>query len=95
MWGPAGFGGVLSASPGWDSSPSRTPTPPVSTVRTRSSGRSSELHMCFKVKQGLDQVEARLLELGAGRPDHQPHGTKARVLTDPVGHPFCIVKETG
>jgi len=54
-----------------------------------------QLHMCFKVKQGLDQVEARLLGLGAGRPDHQPHGTKARVLTDPVGHPFCIVKETG
>ncbi|MEU5045376.1 VOC family protein [Streptomyces griseorubiginosus] len=52
-----------------------------------------QLHMCFKVKQELDQVEARLLELGAGRPDHQPHGDKARVLTDPVGHPFCIVKE--
>ncbi|MEU1854219.1 VOC family protein [Streptomyces sp. NPDC019990] len=52
-----------------------------------------QLHMCFKVEQGLDQVEARLLELGAGRPDHQPHGAKARVLTDPVGHPFCIVEE--
>ncbi|MFC8678588.1 VOC family protein [Streptomyces griseorubiginosus] len=54
-----------------------------------------QLHMCFKVKQPLDQVEARLLELGAGRPEHQPHGDKARVLTDPVGHPFCIVKERG
>ena len=54
-----------------------------------------QLHMCFKVKQALDQVEARLLGLGAGRPEHQPHGDKARVLTDPVGHPFCIVKERG
>ncbi|MER6495887.1 MULTISPECIES: VOC family protein [Streptomyces] len=54
-----------------------------------------QLHMCFKVKQPLDKVEARLLELGAGRPEHQPHGDKARVLTDPVGHPFCIVKERG
>ncbi|MFC7884824.1 hypothetical protein ACFUVV_23555 [Streptomyces sp. NPDC057376] len=24
--------------------------------------------------------------------DHQPHGDKARVLTDPVGHPFCILR---
>ncbi|AYC36406.1 VOC family protein [Streptomyces griseorubiginosus] len=54
-----------------------------------------QLHMCFKVKQPLDEVEAWLLELGAGRPEHQPHGDKARVLTDPVGHPFCIVKERG
>jgi hypothetical protein len=49
--------------------------------------------MCFKVEQDLDQVEAQLLELGAGKPDHQPHGARARVLTDPVGHPFCIVEK--
>ncbi|MFD5192296.1 VOC family protein [Streptomyces sp. NPDC058357] len=50
-----------------------------------------QLHICFKVAESLDEAEARLLELGAGKPDHQPHGDKARVLTDPAGHPFCIV----
>jgi catechol 2,3-dioxygenase-like lactoylglutathione lyase family enzyme len=50
-----------------------------------------QLHICFKVDEDLATAEARLLELGAGTPDHQPHGGKARVLTDPVGHPFCIV----
>ncbi|GHB67583.1 hypothetical protein GCM10010347_42100 [Streptomyces cirratus] len=34
----------------------------------------------------------RLLELGAGKSDHQPHEDRWRVLTDPAGHPFCIVK---
>ncbi|MFF0224826.1 VOC family protein [Streptomyces sp. NPDC004629] len=50
-----------------------------------------QLHICFKVAESLDEAEARLLELGAGKPDHQPHGDKARVLTDPAGHPFCIL----
>ncbi|GAA2410263.1 VOC family protein [Streptomyces pulveraceus] len=50
-----------------------------------------QLHICFKVAESLAEAEARLLELGAGKPDHQPHGDKARVLTDPAGHPFCIV----
>ncbi|MDH6493922.1 VOC family protein [Streptomyces sp. SAI-149] len=50
-----------------------------------------QLHICFKVDEDLATAEARLLELGAGTPDHQPHGDKARVLIDPVGHPFCIV----
>ncbi|MQY36771.1 hypothetical protein SRB17_47730 [Streptomyces sp. RB17] len=49
-----------------------------------------QLHICFKVEDDLDVAEARLLELGAGKPDHQPHGDHARVLTDPAGHPFCI-----
>ncbi|MET8825773.1 VOC family protein [Streptomyces sp. NPDC004610] len=51
-----------------------------------------QLHLCFDVHEDLDAAEARLLELGAGRPDHQPHGDRARVLTDPAGHPFCIVR---
>lgn len=50
-----------------------------------------QLHLCFKVADSLDEAEARLLELGAGKPDHQPHGDRARVLTDPAGHPFCIL----
>ncbi|MFD3587096.1 VOC family protein [Streptomyces sp. NPDC058683] len=49
-----------------------------------------QLHLCFDVVD-LDEAEARLLELGAGKPEHQPHdAARARVLTDPVGHPFCI-----
>ncbi|MFG3054603.1 VOC family protein [Kitasatospora sp. NPDC048239] len=49
-----------------------------------------QLHLCFDVAD-LDEAEALLLELGAGRPDHQPHdAARARVLTDPAGHPFCI-----
>ncbi|MFC8097206.1 VOC family protein [Streptomyces sp. NPDC057363] len=51
-----------------------------------------QLHLCFDVAD-LDEAEARLLELGAGKPDHQPHeAARARVLTDPAGHPFCICR---
>ncbi|MGR6969700.1 VOC family protein [Streptomyces cynarae] len=51
-----------------------------------------QLHLCFEVDD-LDEAEARLLELGAGKPDHQPHeAARARVLTDPAGHPFCITR---
>ncbi|MFE0471912.1 VOC family protein [Streptomyces sp. NPDC058947] len=53
-----------------------------------------QLHCCFRVED-LDQAEARLLELGAGRPDRQPNAEKWRVLTDPAGHPFCIVGVRG
>ncbi|MFF2330098.1 MULTISPECIES: VOC family protein [unclassified Streptomyces] len=52
-----------------------------------------QLHICFKVEEDLEEAEARLLELGAGKPDHQPHdAARARVFTDPAGHPFCIVR---
>ncbi|MBF6049554.1 VOC family protein [Streptomyces sp. NRRL B-1677] len=51
-----------------------------------------QMHLCFDVVD-LDEAEARLLELGAGKPDHQPHdAAAARVLTDPAGHPFCICR---
>ncbi|QEU93475.1 VOC family protein [Streptomyces kanamyceticus] len=50
-----------------------------------------QLHLCFKVEDNLDAVETHLLNLGATRPDHQPHDNdSARVLADPAGHPFCI-----
>ncbi|MFI9806615.1 VOC family protein [Streptomyces sp. NPDC052301] len=49
-----------------------------------------QLHLCFAVGEDLDEAEARLLELGAGKPDLQAGGDKWRVLTDPAGHPFCI-----
>ncbi|MGW2173314.1 VOC family protein [Streptomyces sp. NPDC005047] len=50
-----------------------------------------QLHLDFAVDD-LDEAEARLLGLGAGRPEHQPNEQRWRVLTDPAGHPFCIVK---
>ncbi|MFE2036081.1 VOC family protein [Streptomyces scopuliridis] len=54
-----------------------------------------QLHICFniEIEDDLDEAETQLLELGAGKPDHQPHNeAKARVLTDPAGHPFCLVR---
>jgi catechol 2,3-dioxygenase-like lactoylglutathione lyase family enzyme len=51
-----------------------------------------QLHLCFRVGADLAAAEARLLALGAGKPDHQPHGTRATVLTDPAGHPFCVMR---
>ncbi|MDQ0947200.1 catechol 2,3-dioxygenase-like lactoylglutathione lyase family enzyme [Streptomyces phaeochromogenes] len=50
-----------------------------------------QFHLDFAVDD-LDEAEARLLELGAGRPDHQPDEARWRVLTDPAGHPFCVVR---
>ncbi|MEU6080316.1 VOC family protein [Streptomyces sp. NPDC047108] len=49
-----------------------------------------QLHLCFAVGD-LDEAEAALLELGAAKPDHQPQQDRWRVLTDPAGHPFCLV----
>lgn len=63
----------------------RAPTWPSQTV-------PQQLHLCFTVEEELDEAEARLLELGAGKPDDQPREERWRVLTDPAGHPFCIVK---
>ena len=50
-----------------------------------------QLHLDFTVDD-LDEAEARLLELGAGKPDHQPNKDRWRVLTDPAGHPFCVIR---
>ncbi|MET9451616.1 VOC family protein [Streptomyces cinerochromogenes] len=38
----------------------------------------------------LDAAEARLLTLGATKPESQPQPDRWRVLLDPAGHPFCI-----
>ncbi|MFG2977506.1 VOC family protein [Streptomyces sp. NPDC048331] len=46
-------------------------------------------HLDFTVDD-LDEAEAVLVRLGAGRPEHQPGGDRWRVLTDPAGHPFCL-----
>lgn len=50
-----------------------------------------QLHLDFAVED-LDEAEARLLELGAGKPDYQPGRDRWRVFTDPAGHPFCLVR---
>ncbi|MFF8842131.1 VOC family protein [Streptomyces sp. NPDC015127] len=50
-----------------------------------------QFHLDFAVED-LDEAEARLLELGAGKPAHQPNEDRWRVLIDPAGHPFCIVR---
>ena len=40
----------------------------------------------------LDEAGAILLAAGAAQPDFQPGEGRFRVLTDPAGHPFCIIK---
>jgi catechol 2,3-dioxygenase-like lactoylglutathione lyase family enzyme len=61
---------------GWDS-----PTWPGSNV---------QLHLEIYVDD-LQQAEARLVSLGAGKPAEQDLTDPGLVvLTDPAGHPFCI-----
>ncbi|MCY0946131.1 VOC family protein [Streptomyces antarcticus] len=50
-----------------------------------------QVHLDFEVED-LDEAEARLLELGARKPDHQPGEDRWRVFVDPAGHPFCLVR---
>ncbi|MFC4565178.1 VOC family protein [Nocardiopsis mangrovi] len=63
----------------------RAPSWPDQTVPQQS-------HLDFAVAD-VDAAEARLLELGAGKPDHQPGGDGWRVFTDPAGHPFCVSRD--
>ncbi|WUH89043.1 VOC family protein [Streptomyces sp. NBC_00433] len=51
-----------------------------------------QFHFDFTVEGDLDEAEARLLALGAAKPPEQPGGGRWRVLTDPAGHPFCVVR---
>ncbi|MCQ8771092.1 VOC family protein [Streptomyces telluris] len=50
-----------------------------------------QIHLDFEVDD-LDEAEALLLELGAGKPEYQPNENRWRVLTDPAGHPFCLTR---
>jgi hypothetical protein len=47
-----------------------------------------QMHLDLMVDD-LDAAEARVLELGATKHDHQP-GTTFRVFLDPAGHPVCL-----
>ena len=47
-----------------------------------------QFHLDFDVDD-LDEGEAKVLDLGASKADHQP-GQTFRVFLDPEGHPFCL-----
>ncbi|MEU4112569.1 VOC family protein [Streptomyces sp. NPDC027717] len=51
--------------------------------------QGKQAHMEIGVDD-LDAAQARLLALGAVKPDFQPDPDRWRVLLDPAGHPFCI-----
>jgi len=50
-----------------------------------------QLHVDFAVDD-LDATEADLLRLGAAKPPQHGDQNRSRVLTDPAGHPFCLVR---
>ena len=50
-----------------------------------------QTHLDFAVED-FDEAEDLLLEMGAAKPERQPGGDRWRVLTDPAGHPFCLVR---
>jgi catechol 2,3-dioxygenase-like lactoylglutathione lyase family enzyme len=47
-------------------------------------------HLDFTVPD-IESAAREAVALGAGRPDFQPGGDSWVVLTDPEGHPFCLV----
>lgn len=53
-----------------------------------------QIHLDFDVDD-LDAAEARLVDLGAIKPAHQPNEPRSRVLIDPAGHPFCVTRADG
>lgn len=53
-------------------------------------GGAKQFHLELMVDD-LDKAATALLEAGAGQPEFQPGGARFRVLTDPAGHPFCII----
>lgn len=55
-----------------------------------SSERAQMLHLDFDVPD-IDAEQERVLSLGAELLDDKPE--TFRVFADPVGHPFCLVRE--
>lgn len=49
-------------------------------------------HLDFTVRD-VEAAVRELLALGAAKPEFQPGGDDWTVLTDPEGHPFCLVPE--
>ena len=56
-----------------------------------SDGSSQQAHLDFDVSD-LDEAEAEALAIGATKAVIQPSPNDWRVLLDPAGHPFCLVK---
>lgn len=54
------------------------------------SASSMQLHLHFRVDD-LDAAEKDLLVLGATKLANGPASDRTRVLSDPAGHPFCLV----
>ncbi len=50
-----------------------------------------QVHMDFHARD-LEQAEELLLSIGARKGSHQIRPESFRVYLDPIGHPFCIVK---
>lgn len=53
-------------------------------------GGAKQFHLELMVDD-LEEAASSLLAAGAGQPEFQPGGVRFRVLTDPAGHPFCII----
>jgi predicted enzyme related to lactoylglutathione lyase len=51
---------------------------------------SMQMHLHVRVVD-LDAAQAQAVALGATVFDNQPNPSGSRVLTDPAGHPFCLV----
>lgn len=54
-------------------------------------GGSKQFHLELMVDD-LDQAAETLIAAGAAQPQFQPGEGRFRVLTDPAGHPFCIIR---
>lgn len=54
-------------------------------------GPGQQAHLDFDVTD-LDEAERAVLELGAVKAATQPDPDAWRVLLDPAGHPFCLIK---
>jgi predicted enzyme related to lactoylglutathione lyase len=53
-------------------------------------GGAKQFHLELLVDD-LDEAAGLMIANGAAQPDFQPGGDRFRVLTDPAGHPFCII----
>ena len=53
--------------------------------------KPQQLHLEFLVSD-LDAGEEFVLSLGGTKAEHQP-GQSFRIYLDPVGHPFCLIKQ--
>ncbi|WP_160150243.1 VOC family protein [Nonomuraea solani] len=55
-------------------------------------GRPQQIHLDLDVAD-LDEAEARAIEIGATKHEHQPsEDDEFRVFLDPAGHPFCLCR---